>query len=469
MEFQIEFYKKFGHLPVINQVHHFADETLNIIPENLYDGFKQPPEKILAWLKERGKNLKLTDAWDEMDSAAHNKAFTVSKVMSADLLQTIYNHVEKAKQDGLTLKQFQDSLLPELEKSGWKGATPSRLKVIYDTNMRMAQAQGKFKQQKLLSKIYPFLEYFQIERSTKRDIHIKWHKKKFRVDDPIWNIIYAPSAFGCGCTVVSTKDGTGVEDGNQYLEELQNSNDYKISPLKAWEPDTTKYVDGIKSQLEKFVGKPKQSTQVDTRKTLSDNNINLEVNLKENDSINEPLFDNIVKKLLANKDIAEISNLIIDYNSEYDTGFETYTTNMAIGYKLITDATELGKYRKLMSKKANPKVAELSDDDFIDYTLKHELSHIRYNRLGTELKELKYELDFELNKIYADYTKDYDPYEFDPENPGHIYSKYSTINKDEMLAEAFALRKKGLDTNNIFIDKIFSVFEKYEKGLKNAK
>ncbi|MBX3045121.1 MAG: hypothetical protein KIT33_15155 [Candidatus Kapabacteria bacterium] len=255
MEIKVAYFKKYGKLPGLM----FDD----FVPKNLYDGFKIPSSELLDWLKERGKNLKLTNEWEDMDSEAHDKAFTVAKVMTADILQTIFDSVLKAKAEGWTLKQFQDNLLPELEEKGWAGATPHRLKVIYDTNMRMAQAKGKYRKQKSVSAIYPFWVYKQIERKNKRHDHSKWNNRKFRHDDPIWDIIYPPSDFGCGCTVTPVKDGAGVENGEDILDELANSDEYKLSPLKAWKPDTSKYVSELKSKLEQILNSANQVRKKD--------------------------------------------------------------------------------------------------------------------------------------------------------------------------------------------------------------
>jgi SPP1 gp7 family putative phage head morphogenesis protein len=177
--------------------------------------------------------------------------------LSADILQTIFDSVLKAKSEGWTLKQFQDNLLPDLEEKGWAGAKPHRLKVIYDTNMRMAQSKGKFRKQKSVAAIYPYWVYKQIERKNKRHDHSKWNNRKFRHDDPIWNVIYPPSDFGCGCTVVPVKDSTGVENGDNFIKNL-NDNSYKLSPLKTWEPETNKYVSGLKSKLEQILSTANQ-------------------------------------------------------------------------------------------------------------------------------------------------------------------------------------------------------------------
>ncbi len=119
----------------------------------------------------------------------------------------------------------------------------------------MAYAKGQYDQMKLISEIKPYWIYTQIERNTKRHDHALLHGKKFRHDDPIWNTIFPPSGFGCKCSVTPTKDGEGVENGADYLEQFKDSEDFQLSPLKAWEPDTSKYVEGIKQKLEEMLKK----------------------------------------------------------------------------------------------------------------------------------------------------------------------------------------------------------------------
>jgi len=90
----VEFYKVTGKV---------ADLGKFTFEYPFHTAFKLPPERAIEWLKQRGKNLKLSTDWDELDAEAHNKAFTVAKVMNADILQLIYDFIEQAKTDGSLL------------------------------------------------------------------------------------------------------------------------------------------------------------------------------------------------------------------------------------------------------------------------------------------------------------------------------------------------------------------------------
>lgn len=243
----IEYYKAFGKVPKFQEGFQFED-PLEVI-------FNLPPERALEWLKKRGENLKISINWDDLDAEAHDRAFTVAKVMSADLLQLIYDYVEEARREGWTLKQFQDNLLPKLESSGWTGAKPSRLKIIYDTNIQMAYSRGKYKQQKLIANLYPYWKYTQIQRPTKRHDHSLLDGKVFRHDDPIWDLIYPPSGFGCKCSVIPIKNGSRVENGSDYIEQIKSSEQFQLTPLKAWKPEADIYTEGIRRQLNEMLKK----------------------------------------------------------------------------------------------------------------------------------------------------------------------------------------------------------------------
>lgn len=154
----------------------------------------------------------------------HARDFVVAKAMRDDVLQTIRAELDRALSEGRTLGQFQADLAPRLEKLGWWGksierdpltgelkevqlGSMRRLRTIFDTNMRTAHAAGHWARIQRTKRAFPYLEYVQIERPTKRHDHARFHGKIWRVDDPIWLRIYPPNGWFCGCTVLQRTEG----------------------------------------------------------------------------------------------------------------------------------------------------------------------------------------------------------------------------------------------------------------------
>lgn len=214
------------------------------------------PKAQLEALRNRQK-LITTSKWNELEKEAHDKAFTVAKVMSADVLQDIYDYVQTAVKEGLSYKSFKDrvrngGLVERMQNAGWlKTATDkqigARLQVIIDTNVKMAYGKGNYNRLMLVKDKKPYWIYHQVERKTKRAEHSIYNGRKFHCDDPIWNTIYPPSGFRCSCWVEAVAEPDGVESGSNI--EI-NPDEHPISPLSVWKPETTKYVEGIGKALE---------------------------------------------------------------------------------------------------------------------------------------------------------------------------------------------------------------------------
>lgn len=117
------------------------------------------PKESLEWFKRKGikPSFDYRDVWKE----EHANAFTVAKMLNADLLVEVKQLVEQAIAEGQTFEQFRDLLKPLLVKSGWWGVqvmddpltqeskpvqlgSEGRLKTIYRTNMRTARAAGQW-------------------------------------------------------------------------------------------------------------------------------------------------------------------------------------------------------------------------------------------------------------------------------------------------------------------------------------
>jgi len=188
----IEFYKKYGRVPVD------FTEGKSITNQVM----KKPPKEQIKSLMKKGKNLKLTINWNDLDSVAHDRAFTVAKVTNADMLQTILDALIDAKKTGKNVDEFKDSAKSMLEKKGFTSLKPFRLQTIYRMNMLIAYQKEKYEQAQRLGKanIKPYIKYLPSTSAEPNDLHRKFYDLIFRYDDPFWDTYWPPSRFGCQCS-----------------------------------------------------------------------------------------------------------------------------------------------------------------------------------------------------------------------------------------------------------------------------
>jgi uncharacterized protein with gpF-like domain len=216
--------------------------------------FNMPPSEALKYLKKKAKKMKISVNWDDLSKEAYDKSFTVAKVMSADVLQKVIDYIQKSIESGRGFDEFKNNainggLIDEMQNAGWTGKNTSRLQVIFDTNVKMAQAKGRYKQLMLTKEFFPNVKYIQIERRTKRHDHSLLHNHVFSLEDPVLNTIYPPSGFRCGCKMFPTKEAPT----HPNLNFLNKSKDFNISPIETWKPDVKKYTDKIQKALNKFL------------------------------------------------------------------------------------------------------------------------------------------------------------------------------------------------------------------------
>ncbi|MBO6789525.1 MAG: hypothetical protein JJ894_03210 [Dinoroseobacter sp.] len=198
-----------------------------------------PPREAIDFFRSKGLAPALNrfdwrDHWRE----EHARAFVVAKAMQDDLLQTIRVAVDRAIAEGTTLEQFRDELEPKLRAAGWWGrekrvdpltgeeisvqlGSRHRLKVIFDTNLRTSYAAGRWQRIWRTRAAFPYLEYRQIDRPTKRHDHTRYHGLIRPVEDPIWAEIFPPNGWFCGCTVVQHTARSLEREGKQVSEPLE--------------------------------------------------------------------------------------------------------------------------------------------------------------------------------------------------------------------------------------------------------
>jgi hypothetical protein len=173
-----------------------------------------PPREALAFIRAKGWRVGFDhrDVW----RAEHASAFTIAKAMELDVLQAIRSELERALQEGRTLRDFQQDLTPTLKRLGWWGVkdatdpvtgerrpvqlgSPHRLRTIYATNLRTARAAGQWERIERNRRTHPYLLYQLGPSKEHREEHVRWHGLLLPADDPWWETHAPPNGWGCKC------------------------------------------------------------------------------------------------------------------------------------------------------------------------------------------------------------------------------------------------------------------------------
>lgn len=224
---------------------------------NLSFALNLPPEKVVEYFKQKGYQISFN--WREVWQEAHHKAFTVAKAMDLDILKDIRNAVQKSIDEGITFEHFQKELEPVLKKKGWWGKsymfdnegnlTPvqlgsvDRLRTIYDTNITVAYAVGRYKGQIDNVEDRPYWRYMAVMDRNTRPAHAALNGLVFMYNDPFWDKYYPPNDWGCRCHVRALSEYDMEKKGL----EVQNKPPDGFDPRK-FAPEEWSYNPG-KTQL----------------------------------------------------------------------------------------------------------------------------------------------------------------------------------------------------------------------------
>ncbi len=163
------------------------------------------PKEALEFFQKKGlkPGFSYLDVWKE----EHSVAFTVAKIMELDILGTLRGTLERALEDGTTFAQFRKDVETLMDRSGWSDygdekSKKHRLRVIFDTNMRMAHSKGQWERIERTKSALPYLLYGLGPVKTKhREVHAGWAGLVLPVDDPFWDVAMPQNAYLCACWV----------------------------------------------------------------------------------------------------------------------------------------------------------------------------------------------------------------------------------------------------------------------------
>lgn len=177
-----------------------------------------PPREAIAAFRARGFDLPESFSWQDLWQEQHAAAFTVAKSAGFDILKDLYEAMERAISEGQAYAQFAKAVTPTLQRKGWWGiqemsdpqtgeirdvqlGSPRRLRIIFDTNMRVSYAAGRWAAIERLKRARPFLRYVAVRDSRTRPQHLAWHDTVLPVDHAFWQTHAPPNGWRCRCTL----------------------------------------------------------------------------------------------------------------------------------------------------------------------------------------------------------------------------------------------------------------------------
>lgn len=182
-----------------------------------------PANEAIAFFRAKGARIETQFDWRDWDARAHATAFTVAKSTVADVAGDIHASLLKTLEGGGTFEQFKRALVPTLQAKGWWGkahavdpatgetklvqlGSDRRLKVIFDTNLRMAYAHGQWQRVERRKADAPWLRYVAVLDDRTRPEHRAWHGTTLPIDDKWWDTHLPPCGWNCRCTVQQLSD-----------------------------------------------------------------------------------------------------------------------------------------------------------------------------------------------------------------------------------------------------------------------
>ncbi len=199
------------------------------------------------------------NTWDkgELDADAHQVTFTVAKLTSAAMLQDVFDAVQAAVDDGLSMSQFREQLTDKLVTGGWRARstdasgrqrvtetasgfmgrvdpatgeigsrvdTPRRIETIFRTNLQSAYMAGRLKAFEANTDDRPYWQYVAVMDAKTRPEHAALNGLVFKYDDPFWDTMTPPNDYNCRCRIraLTAEDvadqGLVVENGDGQIK-----------------------------------------------------------------------------------------------------------------------------------------------------------------------------------------------------------------------------------------------------------
>lgn len=199
-----------------------------------------------------------------LTEAERERAFWVAGVADADLVQQVYDEIDRAISDGTTLDDFKAAVGEKLEDA-WGAADAPRIETVFRTNVMGAQSAGRntVMTDPVVLQARPYWRYDRMsgaDHSHDEPGHICGQMDGVirPADDPIWQKAHPPMHHRCGCVLTPlSRSDTASEGGVSRVPSLGDgpADGFGRMPAgpgeDAWVPDIAAYAPEIGDVLRK--------------------------------------------------------------------------------------------------------------------------------------------------------------------------------------------------------------------------
>lgn len=182
---------------------------------------ERPPRRLLPlqvrapdieeWLLARDPQA--IGAYRQLGMEEYARAFTAAQTAGADVIDDLYFGLIDNVARGGSGEDYSKLVTPILRAKGWlggdEGAIGTRVALIYDTNLRLARAAGRWNHYQASRLTLPYLRAFTVgdERvrhppKSKLSDHRAWDGIVLPLNHPFWTVYWPPLGFRCRCSVV---------------------------------------------------------------------------------------------------------------------------------------------------------------------------------------------------------------------------------------------------------------------------
>lgn len=200
------------------------------------------------------------DQLDVLTEVERERAFWVAGVSEADVVQQVFDEIDRAIRDGTTLDEFKDAVGDSLADA-WGAEDAFRVETVFRTNVMGAYSAGRHEMMTapVVLEARPFWRCDRMHGGSHKHeepdhICARMDGMIRPADDPIWQTHHCPFHHCCGCIVTPLSREQAADEGVSVTPDDLPDPDEGFGKMPSvtgdnWTPDLSTYAKPIAAIL----------------------------------------------------------------------------------------------------------------------------------------------------------------------------------------------------------------------------